>query len=112
MTHEYPNKRFMIMRDEIMESKSEREDDDDIPFVEDASDVEYPKGEILVAQRTLSLQNKNDKHGEQRKNLFHTYCLIANKLCNVIVDNGSCTNMASTLLMEKLKLHIIKHPKP
>ena len=65
----------------------------------------------MVVQRILSLQSKNNKHVEQRENLFHTHCLIANKLCNVIVDSGSCTNVASSLLVEKLKLPTIKHPK-
>ena len=30
----------------------------------------------------------------------------------MIIDGGSCTNVASTLLVEKLKLPLIKHPKP
>ena len=83
-----------------------------MPHLEDTSDVEYASGENLVVQRTLSLQIKNNEHGEQRENLFHTHCLIGNKLCNVIVDSGSCTNVASTLLAEKLKLPTIKQPKP
>ncbi|CAD5164438.1 unnamed protein product, partial [Musa acuminata subsp. malaccensis] len=110
VARECPNKRVLIMRDGIVESESEKEDDEDI--LEDTSDVEYAKGENIVVQRILSLQNENDEHGEQRENLFHTHCLIANKLCNVIVDSGSCTNVASTLLVEKLKLPTIKHSKP
>ena len=56
------------------------------------------------------MQNKIEDHGEQKENLFHTHCLISNKLCNMIIDGGSCTNIASTLLVEKLKLPLIKHP--
>ena len=35
-----------------------------------------------------------------------------NKVCSVIIDGGSCTNEASTELVEKLSLPTSKHPKP
>ena len=74
MARECPNKKVMIMRDEAVESESEREDEDDMPHLEDASDVEYASGKNLVVQRTLSLQSKNNEHGERRETLFHTHC--------------------------------------
>ena len=46
VAHECHNKRVIIMRDGIVESKSEREEDNNIS--EDASYVEYAKGENLV----------------------------------------------------------------
>jgi len=48
----------------------------------------------------------------QRENIFHTRCLINNKLCSLIIDGGSCTNVASTRVVEKLALSIIFHTKP
>ena len=30
----------------------------------------------------------------------------------MIIDSGSCTNAASTLLVEKLSLPTLKHPRP
>jgi len=48
----------------------------------------------------------------QRENIFHTKCLIKNKLCSLIVDEGSCTNVASTRVVEKLGLSTISHAKP
>ena len=111
-----PNKKVMLIKDGHVESASEHEDnsdsEDSMQPLEDASDVECSMGETLVIQRTLNLQINNDEHREQRDNIFHTHCLIANKLCNVIIDSGSCTNVASTLLVEKLKLPTIKHPRP
>ena len=112
IARECPNTKTIILRDSDIESESEGENDDDMPSLKDYSDVECAKGDNLVVQRTLSLQNKCDDHGEQRENLFHTHCLISNKLCNMIVDSGSCTNVASTLLVEKLKLPTTKHPRP
>ena len=32
--------------------------------------------------------------------------------CSMIIDSGSCANVASTLLVEKLNLKTVKHEKP
>jgi len=48
----------------------------------------------------------------QRGIIFHTMCLINNKLCSLIVDGGSCTNVASTRVVEELGLSTISHAKP
>ena len=48
----------------------------------------------------------------QRDNLFHTRCFVHNKVCSVIIDGGSCTNVASTTLVEKLGLPLLMHPRP
>jgi len=48
----------------------------------------------------------------QRENIFHTRYLINDKLCSLIVDGGSCTNVASTRVVEKLGLPTISHAKP
>ena len=34
------------------------------------------------------------------------------KVCSVIIDGGSCTNVDSTKLVEKLGLPTLKHPYP
>ena len=47
----------------------------------------------------------------QRENIFHTRCLI-NKLCSMIIDRGSCSNVASTRVVEKLGLPTNSHTKP
>lgn len=46
----------------------------------------------------------------QRDNIFHTKCHIKDKVCNMIIDGGSCTNVANTSLVEKLNLTTLKHP--
>jgi len=48
----------------------------------------------------------------QRENIFHTRCLINDKLFPLIVDGGSCTNVASTRVVDKLGLPTISHTKP
>ena len=48
----------------------------------------------------------------QRENIFHTRCLVNNKLCSMIIDEGSCANVASTRVVEKLGLPNISHTTP
>jgi hypothetical protein len=108
-----PNKRTMIARvDGEVETESESDADQ---MLEDTcdDDVEYPvEGESLVARRALSAQVKEDDMEQQRENIFHTRCHINNKVCSMIIDRGSCTNVASTTLVEKLNFPTLKHPMP
>jgi hypothetical protein len=111
-----PNRRVMIMRDngEVM---TESEDDSDgMPELVDASDddeVVYPvTGESLVVRRALNTHIKVDDAEQQRENIFHTRCHVNNKVCSMIIDGGSCTNVASTILVEKLNLPTLKHSRP
>jgi len=48
----------------------------------------------------------------QRENMFQTRCIINHKVCVLIIDGGSCTNVASKRLVEKLNLPTIPHPRP
>ena len=104
----------MIARvDGKVETESEC-DDDQMPSPEDAcdDDVEYlVKGEPLVARYALSAQVKENDMEQQRENIFHTRCHINNKVCSMIIDRGSCTNVASTTLVENLNLPTLKHPR-
>ncbi|KAG2411297.1 hypothetical protein I3760_Q013700, partial [Carya illinoinensis] len=99
---QYPNKCVMIMRDNGEVMIASEDDCDEIPELEDASDddgVEYPiTGESLVARRALNTQIKMDEAEQQRENIFHTRCHINGKVCSMIIDGGSCTNVASTTL--------------
>ena len=70
------------------------------------------EGESLMAKRALSAQIKEDDVDQQRENIFHTRCHINNKVCSMIIDGRSCTNVANTTLVEKLKLPTLKHPRP
>ena len=76
-----------------------------MPSPKDAcdDDVKHPmEDESLVARRALSAQVKEDDMEQQRENIFHTRCYINNKVCNMIIDGRSCTNVASTTLVENL----------
>jgi len=53
-----------------------------------------------------------DIGNSQRENIFHSKYFINNKVCILIIDGRSCTNVASERLMEKLNLPTIPHPRP
>ena len=103
------NKRVMVLRGdgEIVTEENE------IPPLEDVEDEEYiAPGELtLVARRALSVQVREDE-AVQRENIFHTKCYIQDKVCSMISDRGRCTNVASTIMVEKLRLPTLKHPHP
>ena len=64
----------------------------------------------LVARRVLTIYKDEDQI--QRENIFHTRCEIQGKVCSMIIDSGSCTNVISSIGVDKLGLATIKHPKP
>ena len=101
------NKKVMILleSDELIS-----EDEKDEVTEEEA--VDYPvRGEVLVTRRSLKVQSKPEEHG-QRENLFHPRCIVYDKICSLIIDGGSCTNLASESLVAKLGLKTVKHPRP
>ncbi|KAJ9556733.1 hypothetical protein OSB04_011347 [Centaurea solstitialis] len=69
------------------------------------------QGELLVARRALNAHFVEDDDA-QRENIFHTRCYVQGKVCSVIIDGGSCTNVASASMVEKLGLPTMKHQKP
>jgi len=77
----------------LTSSRSQSEEDYELPC----------EGDLLVVRRMLG-QTQKPFDESQRENIFHTRCLI--------VDGGSCTNVASTRVVDKLGLTTISHTKP
>ena len=106
--YDCPNKRVMIMIDQGYESQSDSEATgiyDDMPPLEEdeeyTEDLDPVEGNVFVTMRSLSINTVHDKK-VQRNNIFHTKCQINKKVCLMIIDSGSCTNVVSTLLIESL----------
>ncbi|XP_010529071.1 PREDICTED: uncharacterized protein LOC104806048 [Tarenaya hassleriana] len=107
-----PNRRVMVLRDDGEIETEAESDTESMPSLKDDFEEQLPaKGEALVIRRILNLKAKEEEV-VQRENIFYTRCLIQNKVCSVIVDGGSCTNVASATMVEKLNLQPTKHPKP
>jgi type VI protein secretion system component VasK len=61
-----------------------------------------------VLQRLL-LASKEEG---QQKNLFKSHCSVKNKVCDMIIDNGSTDNLVSQKLVEYFKLPTEPRKKP
>ena len=111
---ECPNKRVMVLQGKygelVSEDEAEMEEESKVEVTEQEENLEPMEGNLLVIQRILSAEV--DIGLEQRENIFHTRCQIRDKVCAMIIDNGSCTNVASITLVEKLGLTTVPHPKP
>ena len=115
---DYPNKQtFIVWEDGEYSSASDldedkramlatnnagdtKEHDTEVIHVNAATANQYPS---LVTMRVLSAQVG---HGElhQRHNLFQTKFFVKGHAIRVIIDGGSCNNLASIEMVEKLCL--------
>jgi hypothetical protein len=114
---QYPSRRIVIVN-EKGEWESESDPEDDGPKFNEESDhdesgIQPEEGEhnCFISLRVLSVTAEKEENG-QRHNLFHTRGLIKDKLCRIIVDNGSCNNIASQELVDNLGLKSRQHPSP
>ncbi|KAK8670002.1 hypothetical protein V6N13_104768 [Hibiscus sabdariffa] len=105
-----PNRNVMFIRENgEIEYDHEEEEETEVPT--DEEEMEFiVDGEALVVKRSLSTQVMESK--EQCENIFHTRCYVNGKVCFVIIDGGSCTNVTSSLMIEKLGIPTTKHPQP
>ena len=104
----------MVILDNGDVVSEEDEDDDAMPLLDDVSDDEAAEGTTvtLVARRALNVHAKEEVDNAQRENIFHTRCQVRDKICSMIIDGGSCTNVASTTMVNRLGLPMTNHPRP
>ncbi|XP_074278018.1 uncharacterized protein LOC141601622 [Silene latifolia] len=77
----------------------------------DIETYDAPNYDCALVLRALQTQS-TPIEAEQRNQIFHTKCQVKDKWCSLIIDGGSCTNVASTKMVDKLGLDTIPHPKP
>ena len=111
---ECPNRRIVSLAEWKVNKEEEEEKDRILCAIEETPEEEVmeeaDEGELLVLRRTLG-SLKGDQEA-QRENIFHSRCTIQGKVCSLIIDGGSCANVASSTMVEKLKLPAITHPHP
>ncbi|KAE8694063.1 putative Quercetin 3-O-methyltransferase 1 [Hibiscus syriacus] len=80
---------------------------------DETDDVLYGDGhETLVVRKSLLTPKGVSGDDWLRTNIFHTTCTVADKVCKMIIDNGSCENVVSDEVVQKLQLKTDRHPKP
>jgi hypothetical protein len=91
------------------ESESDPEDEgpkyDEEIVNEDSEEIQPDEGDnnCFISRRVLSVAATKEDNN-QGHNLFHTIGIIKEKFCSIIIDNGSCNNIASQELVERLGL--------
>ncbi|XP_074302992.1 uncharacterized protein LOC141637408 [Silene latifolia] len=118
-----PNQRTITLReavncrDELFEEEERTKgifnldgDEEEAP-TGNAEDYVAPSYDCNLVLRALQAQTSSIET-EQRSQIFHTKCQVKDKWCSLIIDGGSCTNVASKEMVEKLKLPTTPHPKP
>ena len=71
-----------------------------------------------MIQRSLVIPEKEQIHSSIKEdlwlwtNIFQTRFTSEGKVCQVIVDSGSCENMVSKEMVDKLKLRCETNPHP
>ncbi|XP_057248321.1 uncharacterized protein LOC130590271 [Beta vulgaris subsp. vulgaris] len=102
----------------IEESLEQEENQEEEHEEEAESDEALEVGEVTQGDH-LSLVLRRVLHAKeaelvpsQRDQIFQTKCLIGGKICSMIIDGGSCTNVASSSMVDKLNHATFSHPKP
>ena len=105
---ECPKRRVItIVENEVVEEEEEELEKEEIE-----EHVEYAdEGGILVIRRFLNSNHVNEDPW-LRENIFQTRCTSHGHVCNVIIDGGSCTNVVSDEMVNKLRLQTEPHPQP
>jgi len=91
-----PNRRVLTLRemeeiDQFALELTVEEEEEEEPATVLTSDV----GELLVLQRILHVK-EGGREDNQREHILHSRCTIQGKVCSLIIDRGSCTNVASS----------------
>ena len=118
-----PNKRVLVVKGDGGYSSASDFDEDTLALLaaDHAGTKEQPEEQIgaedadnyesLIVQRVLSAQMEKAEQN-QRHTLFQTKCVIKERSCRLIIDGGSCNNLASSDMVEKLALTTKPHPHP
>ncbi|XP_066354497.1 uncharacterized protein [Miscanthus floridulus] len=118
-----PSKRVMVVKDDGEYSSASDFDEDTLALLaadhvgseeqteEQIGAEDADHYESLIVQRVLSAQMEKVEQN-QWHTLFQTKCVIKERSCHLMIDGGSCNNLASSDMVEKLALTTKLHPHP
>jgi hypothetical protein len=69
-------------------------------------------GKNLMMRKILLKLDKEEEELVQRTSLFVNSYKTKDRVCKVIIDNGSTENLVSTEMVEKLEMKTTAHPNP
>ena len=101
----------------MLEEVKELEHEDGEPIFDQPSnevggDFEEEEGLTLMMRKTLLAPKFNSEEDWLRTNIFYTTCSIGGRVCSMIIDGGSCENVVSQEVVDKLRLATQDHPHP
>jgi hypothetical protein len=118
-----PSKRVLIVKDDGEYSSSSDFDEDTHALLatdhtgseeqeeEHIGADEAERYESLIVQCVVCTQMEKAEQNQQHT-LFQTKCVVKEHSCRMIIDEGSCNNLASSDMVEKLALSTKLHPHP
>ncbi|KAH0652710.1 hypothetical protein KY289_030388 [Solanum tuberosum] len=113
MMHECPSRRNILLRENgEYESEKSEGGEEEGEGVSEEDDLELPNDGIIGVVRRIMTINLGSVDEGQRENLFHTRCGIKGKTYSMIIDGGSCANVVSSYLVDKLGIACMKRPTP
>ena len=108
-SHECPEGQRQLVIMDGSEGYEEEESEESDPYEGAEFATEESSERVnLVLQRMLLAP----KEEGQRHSIFKSFCTVKNKVCNLIVDNGSCENFVSKKLVAHLQLATEAHNAP
>ncbi|XP_050255227.1 uncharacterized protein LOC126701144 [Quercus robur] len=72
--------------------------------------VQGDDGPLLVTRRACFTPCKSEGEDWLRSNIFQTTYTMGGKVCRLVIDSGSCENVISEEVVQKLGLATEKHP--
>lgn len=67
---------------------------------------------MLAIQHILQTEPTRESNSGSTRIYICTYWTMKGKVCNLIIDEGNCENMVSTLMVDKLSFATQKHIQP
>jgi hypothetical protein len=120
---DFSSKHVLVIRDDDEYSSASDFDEDTLALLaaDYAGNDDHPEEHIgtgdadhyesLIMQRMLSTQMERVEQN-QRHTLIQTKCVIKKWSCRMIIDGGSCNNLASSDMVDKLAHTTEPHPRP